>query len=110
MLDVGLRRLFRCNVGKDVGSGCRDCSPLAVHRCFLLDVFNRGDNLTLRDPVAFLHVEVRDPAHGCCADIHIVCGLDLSSPADDGGKILPRQGSGIHLGVACLLPVDHESH
>ncbi len=103
VLDIGLGGLFRGDVGGNVGLGGGDGSLLAVDGGFLLHVLNGGDNLALGYFVAFLHIEVGDPAHGRCADVDIILGLDLAGAADDRGEILADDFCGKNLGVAGLL-------
>ena len=90
MFDICLGGLLRGDIGENVGLGRGDRSLLAGDCGLLLHVLNGGNYLTPGYFIALLYIKVGDPAHGRCADVHIILRLDLARPADDRGQILPN--------------------
>ena len=70
-----------------------------------LDVFDLGEQLTFADVVAFLDQELRDAAHGVCADVDVVLGLDFAGGGHEAGQVLLDDLAGLH-GDDAALAVD----
>ena len=59
----------------------------AIHAGLGLHALYRRQDLPLLHPVAFLDVQVSDPAEGSGSDIDVGLGLDLPRAADDGDQV-----------------------